>query len=320
MLADLKFVQGSVAKKDLLPALTHFVVENGTVRGYNGTLALCSPIPFDIACKPKAEQLVRAIGNCDDAVSLAMTPAGRLSVKSGKFKAFVDCVDGVTPHVVPTGQPLPVDGETLLAALAAVAPFIGQDASRPWCNGVLLRGPSVFATNNIVLVEFWAGETVAECVNLPRAAVKEMLRIGQPPVRAQVDTTSITFHYEGGRWLRTQLLSTEWPDLSRVLDGGTDLQPVPVPDKLFDGLHTIKPFADKLNRVLIKPGVLSTHETEGEGSTYEIEGFDHTGIYSIEMLELLSGVAKTADFSRYPKPCYFFGDRLRGAIVGMRAV
>lgn len=318
MLSELKFVQGSVAKKDLLPALTHFVIEAGTVRGYNGTIALCSPIPFDIACKPKAEPLVKAINNCAETVALAMTPAGRLSVKSGKFKTFVDCVEGETPHVKPSGTRTEIDGAALLAALKSVAPFIGEDASRPWCNGVLLRGPSVFATNNIALVEYWAGSTLPIELNVPRVAVKEMLRIGEPPTLAQYDDHSVTFYYEGERWLRTQLLPTAWPDLSRVLDAAVPGGAAPLPEGLFDGLRVVKPFVDKLGRILLSPGNLRTHEAEGEGATYDLPTFAHTGVFNVEMLELLEGIAHVADFSTYPKPCHFFGDRLRGAIVGMK--
>jgi hypothetical protein len=317
MLAELKFVMGAVAKKDFLPALTHFVVENGTVRGYNGTIALCSPIPFDIACKPKAEPLVRAIGNCKDTVTLSMTPAGRLSVRSGSFKAFVECAEGETPHMLPSGERVDFDGTVLLAALEAVWPFIGSDASRPWCNGVLLRGPSVFATNNVTLVEYWAGATLPIVVNLPRAAVKELLRIGEPPTHAQYEDNSVTFHYEGGKWLRTQLLSAEWPDLSRVLDRPSN--PVPIDALLFEGLGVIKPFADKMCRVMFKDGMLRTHETDGEGAAFAVDGLAPAGVYNIEMLELLQGSASTVDFSTYPNPCMFFGDKLRGAIVGMRA-
>lgn len=316
MLSELKFVQGAVAKKDFLPALTHFAIENGTVRGYNGTIALCCPIPFDIACKPKAEPLVRAIGNCTETVALSMTPAGRLSVRSGGFKAFVDCVEGETPHLLPTGQDVTVDGVALLAALRAVQPFIGEDASRPWCNGVLLRGPSVFATNNVALVEYWAGATLPIEVNLPRAAVREILRIDEPPVSAQYDDHSVTLHYEGRRWLRTQLLSTAWPDLSRVLDQPS--APVPLDPKLFEGLATIKPFADKLGRVMFREGQLCTHDNDSEGASFAMDGLPPAGVYSIEMLALLEG-KHTVDFTTYPKPCQFFAENLRGAIIGMRA-
>lgn len=86
MLKELKFVQGAVGKKDLLPAMTHFQIQNGHVRSYNGTLALSSPLPFDIDCCPKAEQLVKAIGQCDEVITLSMTPGNKLRVQSGKFQ------------------------------------------------------------------------------------------------------------------------------------------------------------------------------------------------------------------------------------------
>ena len=305
MLADLKFVQGAVAKKDFLPALTHF-----------GTIALCSPIPFDIACKPKAETLVRAIGNCTDTVQLSLTPAGRLSVKSGGFKTFIDCVDGETPHALPSGQQVDVNGPALLAGLKAVQEFIGEDASRAWCNGVLLKGASMFATNNVTLVEFWAGSTLPIVVNLPRAAVRELLRINEPPTHAQYDEHCVTFHYEGRRWLRTQLLPADWPDLSRVLD--QPCTPLPIDSRIFEGIANIKHFADKLNRVIFRDGAMCTHDADGEGASYAVEGLAVDGVYNMEMLELLQGVAQQADFTTYPKPCLFFGENLRGAIIGMR--
>jgi len=318
MLKSLKFVQGSVAKKDFVPSLSHFRIENGTVRGYNGMLALCSPIPFDITCAPKAEPLVKAISNCVETVQLAMTQAGRLSIRSGKFKAFVDCVDGDTPHVQPEGEHVVIEGAALLQAFKTVAPFIGDDASRPWSNGVLLLGQSAFATNNITLVEYWTGITVPRPLNIPRAAVREMLRINEVPESAQLTDVSITFHYSGGRWLRTQLFETQWPDLSKVLN--KESNPQPVDARLFEALTNLKPFTDKMGRILFRgAGKIATHDDETEGAGYELEGFDHTGVYQIDMLGLLQGNVKTIDWSLYPAPCMFFGDKLRGAIVGMRS-
>jgi DNA polymerase III sliding clamp (beta) subunit (PCNA family) len=318
MLKSLKFVQGSVAKKDFVPSLSHFRIENGTVRGYNGMLALCSPIPFDITCTPKAEPLVKAISNCVETVQLTMTQAGRLSIRSGKFKAFVDCVDGDTPHVQPEGEHVAIEGAALLQAFKTVAPFIGDDASRPWSNGVLLLGQSAFATNNITLVEYWTGITVPRPLNIPRAAVREMLRINEAPESVQLTDVSITFHYSGGRWLRTQLFETQWPDLSKVLN--KESNPQPVDARLFEALTNLKPFTDKMGRILFRgAGKIATHDDETEGAGYELEGFDHTGVYQIDMLGLLEGNVKTIDWSLYPAPCMFFGDKLRGAIVGMRS-
>lgn len=316
ILESLKFVQGSVAKKDFLPAMTHFVIENKTVRGYNGMIALCSPINFDVDCKPHAGELVDAITQCDTTIALSMTEAGRLRVVTEKYTGYAKCVTEETPHVLPEGEMVQFPGEQMLQAIKAVEPFISDDASRPWSNGVLLRGQSAVATNNVCIVEFWVGVPFPRTVNLPHAAVKELIRIGLVPTHAQFSERSVTFHYADNRWLRTQLFATEWPDVSKILD--VECNPTPVNPELFIGLAKIRKRADKMHRVFIKDSILSTEEKEGDGPRYKVDGLQCEGIFSIHMLELLSDIAETIDFTTYPRPCLFFGKGLRGAIIGMK--
>ncbi len=316
MLKELKFVMGAVSRKDFLPALTHFRIEGGMVRSFNGTLALSCPIPLDLDCTPKADPLVKAIQHCDETVTLSLTATGKLSVKSGAFKALIECVEEETPHVVPEGDRFEIDGEALVKALKTISPFIGDDASRPWSNGVLLLGHSAYATNNITLVEYWVGQPFPICCNVPKAAIKEMLRIGEAPIWAQATDNSITFHYSGDRWIRSQLFETEWPDINKILS--VPSTQTTMDDRLFEALVKLKPFADKLGRVFFKDGVMSTHEQAVEGASFEVPDLQVEGIYQIEMIAKLQGIANTIDFTTYPKPCMFQGDRLRGAIIGMR--
>ena len=316
MLKTLKFVQGAVSRKDFIPALTHFRIENGTVRSYNGMLSLCSPIQLDINCSPKAEPLVKAITHCDETVSLSLTPTGRLSVKSGSFKALIDCVQEETPHVMPEGDEIHFNGETLLQAFKTIYPFIGSDASRPWANGILLKNQSAFATNNVTLVEYWVGATFPIECNIPKACIKEMLRIGEPPTHAQADKNSITFHYGKDTWIRTQLFSTEWPDLARVLDQPSTQ--LPIDPLIFEGLEKMKSFVNKMGHIYIAPGTMATSRDIQEGAEFNVVSLQSEGLYNIEMLMLLKDTALTIDWTMYPSPCMFQGDRLRGAIVGMR--
>ncbi len=318
MLKELKFVQGAVGKKDLLPAMTHFKIQNGHVRGYNGSLALSSPIPFDIDCCPKADQLVKAIGQCDDVITLSMTPAKRLRVTSGSFRAFVDNVEEEAFHPVPEGEPLNFDGEALLTAAKILYPFIGNDASRPWTNGVLLNGQSAFATNNTCLVEYWLGTAFPHQINIPRACIKEMIRIDEAPTHGQISGNSITFHYTDGRWIRSQLLSLEWPFEMMVRILNNDSKPARLPDGLFDAINKLQRLSDGSNRIYINHGLLTTHTEEETGGSVELEGLEFQGCYNIAMLALLEGVVTHADFTAYPEPVLFFGERVRGAIVGIR--
>lgn len=315
MLTSLKFCAGSIAKKDFVIELKHFAIKDGRVRGFNGTMALSSPIPFDIDCKPNAEQLVKAVSNCSDIIQLSLTKAGRLSIKSGVFKAFIECVEGDHAFVEPEGDIVNFDGKVFLAGLKATAPFIGSDASRPWANGILVRGQSMFATNNVMLVEYWLGDTFPCVVNIPRAAVKEMMRINEAPTHAQVCLNSITFFYSGDRWLRTQLYENSWPDLAPIINKVSTQQAID--PLLFTALDAVKAFVNKLGAIYFLPGEIRTHEDDQEGAGFSVPGAVWEGKYNIDMLYLLKDML-TIDWSAYPKPCAFSNERLRGVVIGMR--
>ena len=317
MLSALKFVQGAIARKDLIPEMTHFRIKKGFVRAYNGVIAICSPIEVDLDCMPRADTLVRAINMCNETITLSLTPAGKLRLASGSFRAYVDCIDSEIPPLEPEGELVEFAGEQILRCFKVLNGFVGDDASRPWTNGILLRNESAYATNNVIVAEYWLGQTVPFVANIPHVAIREVLRINEAPCRLQLTRSSMTFHYADGRWVRTQLLAAEWPDLSPILN--KDCAPIAINPKLFDGLDALKSFSDELGRVYIKDGVLRTQLDDGAGATYEIAELAIEGAYQISMLSLLREHATTADFTLYPLPCLFFGERLRGALVGLRS-
>lgn len=221
-------------------------------------------------------------------------------------------------HPEPEGDPYEVDGAKLLEAFKVLSPAVGDDASRPWQNGILLKGESAYATCNVVAIQYWLGIRVPHVVNIPDMAVREILRIGEPPVRMQCSDKSFTFHFSDKRWIRTQLLQTDWPDIARLLDQ-TGANPQPIDRNIFVALEKLKKFVDKAGRVYFKPGIAHTHLSEDEGCAFEMEGSTMTGIYNREMLKILDGIAETADFSRPGKPSLFYGAGgfARGAIIGM---
>lgn len=320
MLKELKFVQGAVASKDYVPALNHFRIENGRVEGYNGDLALSTPIDLDIRAMPKGTAFVKAIERLPEGqeVAINLTQAGKLSVKAGNFKAFVECwPEGeACPRVAPAGEIYPLPGG-ILPIMERLAPIMGIDASRPWACGILFRGQSAFATNNIIVLEHWLPVVFPSPINVPAQAVKEMLRIGEEPVSMQPEAGAITFHYANGAWLRTSLLATDWPDLSRVLD--QECTPTPIHPGFFEAVHRLDAFIEKAGRLFLRGDVVATSAHDGEGALAELPGLNAEGCYHLAQMAKLEGLVETIDLTRHPSPALFFGGMMRGAIVGMRA-
>lgn len=316
LLESLKFVKGSVASKEFIEGLTHFKIEDNCVRGFNGTFALCAPVETDLVCTPHALDLVKAIEKCEDSVEMVMLPNGKLNIKSGKFKVNINTIEKETPHVVPEGEQFVLNGHLFMQALKAVRPFISSDASRPWSCGVLVTNTSAFATNNVTAVQYWLGEMFPHSFVIPVNAVKELLKLKEEPIGCSLSKTSVTFHFEGDRWLRTQLLQEEeWPDLSRLIDGEYDYK---VADSsLFDALETIKPFSDKNANAYIENGTVRTHFDETEGASYHINDSTIQGVWRIEILLSLKGVAEQIHFG-YPGKSSFIAQNLRGVFLGIR--
>lgn len=317
MLSALKFVKGAVAKKDYQPALTHFRIKNGTVMGYNGIIALSSPIDLDIDATPKALHFVNAIERCQSETTVIhMTPGGKLSLRSGKFKAFIECTDDgeILDTIIPEGEEHQAP-EGLVAAMKVLEPFVGIDASRPWATGLLLRDNSAFATNNIVLTEYWIGSGLPFDVNIPSQAIRELVRIGKDPEKIMIGERSMTFFYAEDQWVRFQLLDASWPDVTELLNLKGDLKVFP--PEFFTAVDTLAPFVEMEGRVYFREGLVSTSIEDGQGASVEISGIPDKGAYHYKHLLSLENVAVAIDFNQHPQPCPFSGERLRGVLLGM---
>jgi len=315
MLDSLKFVQGAIAKKDYIPALTHFYIGDGFVKGYNGRIALCGPINLDLNVKPLAVPFVRAIQACTKTINLSRSSNGKLYIKSGTFRAFIECTEDEYPDIEPEGELIPIT-KPITPPLKILEPFIAKDATRPWARGILFRGSSVFATNNIVLMEIWTGYKFPVEVVVPHAAIVELIRIKEEPEAIQVCSNSITFHFRNHRWLKTQLTTDEWPDVSKILD--RDSNQLPLPLGFFEACETIKPFVDETERVYLVDGKVATSTEVAAGASVDVAGIVGPACFNFGQLMLLQNIIKTIDLSAYPAACLFFGDKLRGALIGIR--
>ena len=319
LLDALKFARGTVAKRDLLPALTHFRIHDGVIQSYNGVASLRAPVAIDLDVTPKAVPMVRAITNCQEEVALHVTGNGRLAIKSGPFRAYVDCTTDPFPEIEPEGDMYDI-GYELLAALSVLKPLISKDASRPWSRGLLIAGGSAFATNNIILSEYWLGGAQTIAVNIPAQTVDEMLRINREPVRMQLSHKSATFYYSEDTWLTTSLLDLEWPEVRALLPDTTPDDNITLDEQFYAALDNVAPFTGKGNAVILDGSTMRTHADTDTGAAYQLEqeGMPRCA-FSVTQLRALAHLTPLIGLSAYPRPCQWVSKcgAVRGAIAGM---
>lgn len=324
MLDALRFVAAAVARKDYVVDLTHLMIRGGRVTGHNGVMTLSSDIDIDLDILPKATQFLSAIKTAEGTISLNMTAAGRLAVRAGKFKSFVDCLPNLdgAEFLEPDGAEIDL-GPEFMDGLKHLAPIMGIDASRPWSMGIRLQDASMFATNNVMLAEFWHGHKMPMPAIIPAMAVDQLLRIDETPTKVQVTENAISFWFGEKRWLRTALVDpTQWPEnmVTKIFGGANMGNQTPIPQEFKDAVAKLKPFLGERPVVYVTADALLTSINENEGTSVEVpiaEGIE-TQLYSHRQLELLAEVASSMDWNAYPNHGVFRSERLRGVMVGQR--
>jgi len=319
MLKSLRFVQGAIQKNGVRPELEHFQIKGGRIVGFNGYMALSSPIDLDLEALPKAGLFHKALQACGENIAITQTDAGRLYLKSGAFSAFIPCTERMIYEAAPEGEVFPAP-PGLAATFRRMLPFISEDASRPWSMGLSMADGCYTATNNVILLQVWDGHTCPR-FNCPRFAVTEIARMDEDPVSIQVSPSSVTFHYPDSRWLRTQRLDEDWPleMMNKILHGQTKaLQPLP--DGFFDAVDLLAPFAvdGPSSTLYFLDGTISTGKAGAqEGAAMDLPGLPSGPAFKLKALQMLRGEVAGIDFSLHPRPCLFFGEKSRGALIGL---
>lgn len=317
LIKPLRFVQGAISvSRAGIPDMEHYRIRDGRIKAFNGRLALCAPFGMDIVAYPKAADFYKAVRACGDAdeVRVKMTDGGKLGLTTGSFRAYIASLPDVDYDPEPEGE-LSHCPETLLEDMEIVAPFVSEDASRPWAMGVLCEAGCLTATNNIAIVRLHNGHKMPP-INLPGFAVKELLRIGEVPTMLQATDRSVSFHYLDGSWMKTQLFNMEWPRqmIDRILGTPGPREPI-LPD-LAEAVEVIAGFAENAAApIYFEDGYVATSPHAQDGAMAGVPGLKGGPCFGMRPLRLVLGVAETFDPQGDPAPFTGAHGRLRGALL-----
>jgi DNA polymerase III sliding clamp (beta) subunit (PCNA family) len=322
MLATLRRVKGAVSTKDLIPAMTHFCIYSSRIQAMDGRIAIDAPLP-ELAGNEFAvpgEKLVKAIDLCSTEPSIKITDK-TLTLTASSMKVRLPLLASESfPRQEPDLQTIELKDSNLIPTLKLIYPFIATDASKAWAIGSWLSPDGyALATNNVTLVQAEC-ETLKQIprgFNLPVYAIDELLRIGEEPVGLGIASNSVTFHFEGGWWLRAQLLSAEWPaaSVSKLFSDWPESLPVISKDSA-EALRKVATFCADSKLKIIKLGDGKIATIEGEQAA-EIDGFDFDeGMFNADYL---GEVFKIANRFGGGMPARFSGASVKGLITGYRA-
>jgi hypothetical protein len=307
-----------VSEKVGVPYETHIGLRNNWAIAFNGIVAAGSPISEDIVAYPHTLMLVEALSKCDENFTITQLDNGRLSIKSGKFKVIVPCLD---PQLMQNAFPDPVVvglDNRFKAAVEAVGVLASENAQHVLTASVLMHGASVISTNRVMIMEYWHGLDLPPGVPLPKQFVAALVKQKKNLTGFGFSSNSATFHFEDGCWIKTQLYSDEWPDVSKILNREANLWAID--GGFYKALDAVAPFSEDGN-VYSDLNLLMSHQDSALGATHECAGIPKGFVYPIKQLQIIKPHVEKIDWmasgihdSSY---CLVFqGGSMRGVISG----
>lgn len=307
-----------VAEKVGAPFETHVGLRANWAIAFNGIVAAGCPISEDIVAYPHTLLLVEALSKCSEGFSLTQLDNGRLSIKSGKFKAVVPCLEPALMQVAVPDPMIVGITNAFRDAVEAVGVLANENAQHVITASVLMNGQTVISTNRVMLMEAWHGLDLPPNVPLPKQFVAALVKQKKDLVGFGFSNCSATFYFTDGCWLRTQLYSDEWPDVSSILNRNANLWSID--PQFFKSLEAVIPFSEDGN-IYSDTNLLKSHPDDGVGATFECNGVPKGFVYPAKQLMLMKEHVKRIDYmasgihdSSY---CLVFeGDTCRGVISG----
>lgn len=344
-------VRGAVSTKDLIPVLTHFAFNAGTLQGFNGRLAISTPTHdtdlVQLNCTVPAIPLLAAIDGIKndnfraEIIGDKLSITNLTSVAGASFNAHIPIgkLDEF-PLAAPDPIELRVRCETnVLPILRALRPFMGEDASRPWVGSMHFFRGMATVTNNVMLVRTMTTHFLLHGAELPVFVIDELLRIGVEPESYVLTGNTITFYYRplqtadrvdlltAETFVRCSLFKEGWPDadsiFTPVLEGAKYTKiPNTEGNTLLDAVEAIAPFCPDASNPLISFDADTVSTVSGD-KWAKVSGLrlKAQGTYRVEPLKLMLGVAERADWTKFPRVPFqgkSEGLMLQGILLGIR--
>lgn len=308
---------------------THFRLFPDRLYAADGTLTASYPINVGeinipglgvaVGC-PLFARFRDALAACKETATLHGLN-GKLCIQDGAgFRALVPCLTNrdVIAIVEPDRLVMPI-GPSIRDALITAGKLASDSAQEMLCASVWLRPRTAVGTNRTAMLEYWHGfDLPPEGFVIPKTAINALAKLAEYPTAIGFCETSLTFFFENGAWLKTQLYSEKWPVSSTDKLLNFNVNALPLTPDFFPTVKKLKKFVEG-NLLYADTREMYTEIAVDAGVMQAIvigltENFTQT--FNIKDLLLLEEHIKLLEPRASNGHAYFFGNNLRGVLVG----
>lgn len=286
------------------------------VVAFDGILAAGHPVTEEMAGHPHTFRLIDALERVRGAYTMTLLDNERLSISSGAYRAVVPCLpDNAMLSITPDPCLYQIDDRWKQAAVRA-GTFCTDGAQTVMASSVITYGTRMVGTNGLVMLDAYHGYEMPPELIVPMAFVKEVAKVDAKLNGFGYSAGSLTFYFEGGAWIRTQLYQEQYPNVSRILDPLIMTGCTEIPEAFFDAVAAVAPFASDARTVIIGNNQVQSHRETNVGAQHQCEGLAFNAItLNADHLTKLKPFMEKFDVTTYPNYVVMLGDNIRAVVM-----
>ncbi len=290
-------------------------IANNWIVASNGTIMMACNVEEDLNACPHTYQLLDALNNCSVGLSIVQLNEYQLAINSEPFKGIVDCINANDLVFLYTPLIDTIIVNTKLKEYFKILnPLISDSEDNALYSNILIQDGSSVSTNGNIIIEIWHGESFngrklainKQCSTALVKTDKEIKGIGS-------SENFISFYFEDNSFLVTKAIDLVYPEYRGLFKN--ECNPWPIPENLFKALKAIKPFCDD-GIVCFNKGRVTNLTDVGNESSYIVDGIPDGMSLDIASILMIEPYAKSIEFDIESNKMFFFGDNLRGVILG----
>ena len=328
LLEALAFVEPATGEQ--LPQHGYIRLTGNEVRAFNNQMSAGHPIAEELNLCPQLDKFEAALKRCGKSLVISETPTGQLSVKGEKLRALVPCIKDAGELFMPDPDPQVVAvTDQLKEAFKVCGKLANEKGERVMEASVLLEAYTCTGTNGAAILQYFHGIDLPPHMVLPKTFTEAVAKQAKPLTGfgfswRDGDVATVTFHFEGGAWLKTQCYQDRWSDVGQVLN--VNNFPADMPTGLFDAVEAVAEFSDD-DWLVFGEGQVMSHADTGVGAQWEVKGLQGGKRFKGKLIKLVAPFVKQIDLTTFPDRAFFFGGEpatngpvpgtVRGAIIGI---
>lgn len=322
MHALVAFLKGAVTRIPNPGVYGCYVVKGGNIYAFDRSAGLQAGVPMesDVDFNVPAEALDKALARMKEVQAMTVEDDGvqgtAVTIKSGRLRATIKCNTDPAPDIPTLGDEWTACPQEFTAGLALAIPFLGE---RGWSMGIRLKAGRMTALNNASMIDISIpGLALDGEVLLTKAAAEFLIAQGVPD-QYQTEGSAISFRWDDGRWVRTQLLNDK---MQASVDDLIERTFAPI-KKWFD-------IDDEFREAYADAVALSDDRLVFTDAGFDVRKADmdshvdfarlppgHRSYWDHKIIGKVLGCAARWNPTPHPAGCPFTGDNFRGIVMGI---